>query len=66
VRSANNGISVVDAAGHYNDSMLAASSTQCSSAVAPTPYARIGDRTFVALALIFLAAATLLTRRQSN
>jgi apolipoprotein N-acyltransferase len=71
VRSANNGVSaVVDAKGRI-DSMLTLNArgvidSGIPASIEPPLYAKFGDWTFVALALCFVVAATVLVRRQRN
>lgn len=71
VRSANNGISaVIDGHGRII-AMLGlnargAIDSAVPSALAPPPYARLGDWTFAALALFFLAAGIVPILRQRN
>ncbi len=71
VRSANNGVSaVIDGRGRVL-AMLALNArgvidSGVPSALAPPPYARLGDWTFLALVLFFIAAAVVLIRRQRN
>jgi len=71
IRSANNGVSaVIDAQGRIL-SMLTLNArgvidSGVPSALAVPLYARLGDWTFVALVLCFLAAASVLIRRQRN
>lgn len=71
VRSANNGISaVVDAKGRIL-SMLTLNArgvidSQIPASIELPPYAKFGDWTFVALALCFVVATTVLVRRQMN
>jgi apolipoprotein N-acyltransferase len=67
VRAANNGISaVIDGNGRILASLGLNARGIIDSAVpqalAPPPYARFGDWTFVALALFLIAAATVLAR----
>jgi len=71
VRSANNGVSaVID--GHGRVLALLPLNARgvidsgIPAALAPPPYARFGDWTFVALALFFAAGAIVLARKQRN
>ncbi len=71
VRAANNGVSaVIDGQGRVL-ALLPLNArgvidSGIPAALAPPPYARFGDRTFVALALFFLAGAIVLARKQRN
>jgi apolipoprotein N-acyltransferase len=71
VRSANNGVSaVIDGEGRVV-SLLGLNArgvidSGVPSALAPPPYARLGDWTFVALALFFAVSAIVLVRRHRN
>jgi apolipoprotein N-acyltransferase len=71
VRSANNGISaVIDGQGRIiavlGLNARGVIDSAVPSALEPPPYARLGDWTFAALALFFLAAGTVLILRQRN
>ncbi|MEO8420130.1 MAG: apolipoprotein N-acyltransferase [Hyphomicrobium sp.] len=71
VRAANNGVSaVVDPSGRVV-AMLSLNArgvidSPIPASIAPTVYATLGDCTFVGLALIFMVAAFVLSRRQSD
>ena len=71
VRAANNGVSaVVDPSGRVV-AMLSLNArgvidSQIPASIASTVYATLGDCTFVGLALIFVTAAVVLSRRQSD
>ena len=71
VRSANNGVSaVIDGRGRIL-AMLPLNArgvidSGVPAALAPPPYARLGDWTFLALVLFFMAATVVLNRGQRN
>lgn len=71
IRAANNGVSaVIDGQGRLVAMLMLNArgvvDSAIPAAIEPPVYAKLGDCTFVALALIFLAAAVVLARRRSD